>query len=408
MAETSLDIVVIGGGPGGYVAAIRAAQLGLKAAVVEREHLGGICLNWGCIPTKVLLRASEIHHLLHNLEPLGFSAKEVSFDIARVVAHSRKVAKQLNAGVGYLLKKNKVPVFEGHGRLGGRAGDGRRTVAVEADGKPAAELTARHVILATGARPRTLPGLEPDGKLVWTYKEAMVPKTMPKSVLVVGSGAIGIEFASFYRDMGAEVTVVEILERVLPFEDEEISALARQAFEKQGMKIHTGATVTALKKGRNRVTATLEGGDGRFEVTAARVILAVGITGNVDGPGRERPCGGEPVARERRARRLGHRRSRRPALARPQGDARRRRLRRADRGRVRDAPPGCFPDSELHLLPAPGGERGAHRGGGEGEGPRGPGRPLSLSCERQGPGPSPRGWSRPCSTSGPGSSWALT
>jgi dihydrolipoamide dehydrogenase len=285
MAETSLDIVVIGGGPGGYVAAIRAAQLGLKAAVVEREHLGGICLNWGCIPTKVLLRASEIHHLLHNLEPLGFSAKEVSFDIARVVAHSRKVAKQLNAGVGYLLKKNKVPVFEGHGRLGGRAGDGRRTVAVEADGKPAAELTARHVILATGARPRTLPGLEPDGKLVWTYKEAMVPKTMPKSVLVVGSGAIGIEFASFYRDMGAEVTVVEILERVLPFEDEEISALARQAFEKQGMKIHTGATVTALKKGRNRVTATLEGGDGRFEVTAARVILAVGITGNVDGIG---------------------------------------------------------------------------------------------------------------------------
>ena len=287
MAETSFDIVVIGGGPGGYVAAIRASQLGLKAAVVEREHLGGICLNWGCIPTKALLRAAEIRHTLANLESFGLSASEVTVDIARVVKRSREVAAQLNAGVGYLLKKNKVPVFDGSGRLGAAAGNGRRTVAVEKDGKAVAELSARHVIVATGARPRTLPGLIPDGKLIWTYKEAMVPEAMPDSVLVVGSGAIGIEFASFYRDMGAAVTVVEVLDRVLPLEDEEISALARAAFERQGMEIHTGATVKALNKGKDRVTATVETGDGTRTVTAARVILAVGIVGNVENIGLE-------------------------------------------------------------------------------------------------------------------------
>ncbi len=287
MAETSFDVAVIGGGPGGYVAAIRAAQLGLETAVVEREDLGGICLNWGCIPTKALLRASEIHHLLQNLDEFGFSVRDVRFDMARVVARSRKVAQQLSSGVGYLLKKNKVPVFDGHGRLEGRARDGRRKVAVEKEGKSVAELSARHVILATGARARTLPGLEPDGTYVWTYKEAMVPDAMPKSVLVVGSGAIGIEFASFYRDMGADVTVVEILERILPAEDEEISDLARTAFEKQGMKIHTGATVKGLKKGRKGVTATVAAKDKTFEVAAERVILAVGIVGNVEGNGIE-------------------------------------------------------------------------------------------------------------------------
>jgi dihydrolipoamide dehydrogenase len=281
MAETRFDVVIVGAGPGGYVAAIRAAQLGLTAAVVEREHLGGICLNWGCIPTKALLRCAEIHHLLNHLDRYGFAAKDVSFDLAKVVKRSRMVANRLSKGVGHLLKKNKVPVFDGSGRL---AGAGK--VAVEKDGEVAA-LRAEHVILATGARARTLPGLEPDGKLVWTYKEAMLPDKMPKSVLVVGSGAIGIEFASFYRDMGAEVTVVEVLDRVLPVEDAEISELARKAFVKQGMKIHTSATVKALKKGRGSVTATVEGDGKSEEVKAERVILAVGITGNVEGIGLE-------------------------------------------------------------------------------------------------------------------------
>src|SRR6185312_7123678 len=238
MADTSFDIIVIGGGPGGYVAAIRAAQLGMKTAVIEREHLGGICLNWGCIPTKALLRSSEINHLLHNLDQFGFSAKDIRYDTKKVVERSRKVAKQLANGVGFLLKKNKVTVLDGEGRLAGKG-----KVAVAKNGKAVAELTAKSIVIASGARARSLPGLEPDGKLVWTYKEAMVPEAMPKSVLVVGSGAIGIEFASFYRNMGAEVTVVEVLDRVVPAEDEEISAFARKAFEKQGIAIHTGAAV---------------------------------------------------------------------------------------------------------------------------------------------------------------------
>src|SRR5579875_3832926 len=209
MAETSFDLVVLGGGPGGYVAAIRAAQLGLKTALVEREHLGGICLNWGCIPTKALLRSAEIHHLLHHLDAYGFAVGEIRYDAQKLVARSRAIAQRLSNGVAYLLRKNRVTVFDGHGRLAGR---GR-----------VAELAAAHVILATGARARTLPGLEPDGARIWTYKEAMVPAAIPRSLLVVGAGAIGIEFASFYRDMGAQVTVVEALERVLPSEDEEIS-----------------------------------------------------------------------------------------------------------------------------------------------------------------------------------------
>src|SRR6201987_6233009 len=280
MPETSYDLIVLGGGPGGYVAAIRAAQLGLKTALVEREHLGGICLNWGCIPTKALLRSSEIYHLLHHLDDFGFSAKDINFDAAKVVARSRAVAKQLSNGVAYLLRKNKVTVLDGHGRL---AGKGR--LAVTKDGNPVAELAAEHIVLATGARARSLPGLEPDGERVWTYKEARVPPGIPKSLLVVGSGAIGIEFASFYHDMGAEVTVVEVLDRVLPVEDEEISAFARKSFEKQGIKIHTSATVKALKRGRGNVTAQIEAGGKTLEVTAERVILAVGITGNVEGIG---------------------------------------------------------------------------------------------------------------------------
>ncbi|HVM77768.1 MAG TPA: dihydrolipoyl dehydrogenase [Stellaceae bacterium] len=283
MADTSFDIIVVGGGPGGYVAAIRAAQLGMKTAVVEREHLGGICLNWGCIPTKALLRTSEINHLLQHLGDYGFSAKEVSFDFKKIIERSRKVAKQLSNGVAFLMRKHKIAVFDGHGTL---LGGGK--LAVAKDGKPVAELQAKHIVLATGARARSLPGLEPDGKLVWTYKEAMVPERLPKSLLVVGSGAIGIEFASFYRNLGSEVTVVEVLPRVLPVEDEEISAFARKAFEKQGMKIHTGTTVKALKKGADSVTATLAAGDKSAEVTAERVILAVGIVGNVESIGLEK------------------------------------------------------------------------------------------------------------------------
>jgi dihydrolipoamide dehydrogenase len=277
MAEASFDLIVLGGGPGGYVAAIRAAQLGMKTALVERDQLGGICLNWGCIPTKALLRASEIYHLLHRLDEFGFSAKDIRFDAGKVVARSRAVAKRLSEGVAYLLRKNKVTVFDGHGRLTGK---GR--LAVEKDGALVGELASEHIVLATGARARALPGLEPDGERVWTYKEAMVPTAIPKSLLVVGSGAIGIEFASFYFDMGAEVTVVETLDRILPVEDEEISAFVRKSFEKQGIKIHTSATVAALEQNGTNLTARIKGGGQGAEVKAERVILAVGIIGNVE------------------------------------------------------------------------------------------------------------------------------
>ena len=221
MADKQFDLVVVGGGPGGYVAAIRAAQLGMKAALVEREHLGGICLNWGCIPTKALLRTSEINHLLAGLDDYGFSVGEVSFDLERIVKRSRQVAGQLSRGVAHLLRKNKVTVIDGAGRL---AGKGR--VSVEKDGQVAETVSAPHIVLATGARARSLPNLEPDGKTIWTYKEAMVPEELPKSLLVIGSGAIGIEFASFYSDLGVPVTVVERVERILPVEDPEISELA--------------------------------------------------------------------------------------------------------------------------------------------------------------------------------------
>jgi dihydrolipoamide dehydrogenase len=282
MTETNFDIVIIGGGPGGYVAAIRAAQLGMKTAVVESTHMGGICLNWGCIPTKALLRSSEIYHLVNNLETFGLSAKDVKFDLSKIVKRSRDVSAQLTKGISGLMKKNKVTVIDGRGKLAGKG-----KVLVEKDGKKVSELTAKHIILATGARARTLPGLEPDGKLVWTYREAMVPESMPKSLLVVGSGAIGIEFASFYRTMGADVTVVEVMDRVLPVEDEEISKLAQKAFEKQGMKIHTKTTVKSLKKGKDNVTVTLEADGKTSEVTVDRVILAVGIVGNVENLGLE-------------------------------------------------------------------------------------------------------------------------
>src|SRR5215475_10535728 len=238
MADTSFDIIIVGGGPGGYVAAIRAAQLGMKTAVVEREHMGGICLNWGCIPTKALLRTSEIFGLMKHADAFGLSVKDVSYDAKKVVERSRKVANQLSNGVKGLMRKNKITVFDGAAKL---AGSGKLAVAL--NDKSNTTLTYKNMILATGARARQLPGLESDGKLVWTYKEAMIPPEFPKSLLVVGSGAIGIEFASFYRTLGAEVTVAEVVDRILPVEDEEVSAFAKRAFEKQGMKIFTGATV---------------------------------------------------------------------------------------------------------------------------------------------------------------------
>lgn len=282
MTAEEYDVIIIGGGPGGYVAAIRAAQLKMKVALVEANHLGGICLNWGCIPTKALLRTSEINHLLNNASEFGFNIKDYSYDFKKVIKRSRDVAAQLSKGVQHLLKKNKVTVFDGFGTL---AGQGK--VAVEKDGKKTGELTGKHIILATGARARTLPGLEPDGKLIWTYKEAMVPEDMPKSVLVVGSGAIGIEFASFYHNMGAEVSVIEIMDRIVPAEDEEISAFARKQFEKQGMTIETGAKVTKLDKGKNNVTVHIDKGGKTEKLTVDRVIMAVGIVGNIEDIGLE-------------------------------------------------------------------------------------------------------------------------
>ncbi len=279
MADAEFDLVVIGGGPGGYVAAIRAAQLGLRAALVEREHLGGVCLNWGCIPTKALLRASEINHLLGGLDNFGFSAKEVAFDAKKVVARSRAVAKRLSRGVGFLLKKNGVTVFDGAGRLSGGG-----AVAIEKKDGGIAEISAPHIVLATGARPRALPDVRPDGERIWTYREAMVPEAIPGSVLVIGAGAIGVEFASFYRDMGAEVTLVEALDRILPVEDAEISGFVRKAFEKQGMAVHAATTVTGLDKRGASLAATLDPGG---EIAVDKVVLAVGIVGNVEDLGFE-------------------------------------------------------------------------------------------------------------------------
>ncbi|MCK6442113.1 dihydrolipoyl dehydrogenase [Elstera cyanobacteriorum] len=288
MADTKFDLIVVGGGPGGYVAAIRASQLGMKVALVEREHLGGICLNWGCIPTKALLRSSEIFNFIKHAKDFGLEVKgEVSAVLPKIVERSRKVAGQLSGGVKGLLKKNKVTVFDAFGKLAGKAGADRKVALVGKDGAATGEITAPHVILATGARARVLPGLEPDGKFIWTYKEALVPDVMPKSLLVVGSGAIGIEFASFFRTLGAEVTVVEMVDRILPAEDEEISAFAKKSFEKQGMKILTGAVTKGVTKGATNVTVTVEQSGKTQQITVDRVIVAAGIVGNVENIGLE-------------------------------------------------------------------------------------------------------------------------
>ena len=291
MADTSFDIIVIGAGPGGYVTAIRAAQLGFKTAIVERDFLGGICSNWGCIPTKALLRSAEIFHYMQHAKDYGLSAEKVSFDPAAVIKRSRAVAGRMNNGVGFLMKKNKIPVIWGEAVIDA---PGKITVKASKTEAPKGALgpgsyQAKHIIIATGARPRVFPGLEPDKKLVWTYFEAMNPDRMPKSLLVIGSGAIGVEFASFYRTMGAEVTIVEVLPQILPVEDAEIAAFARKQFEKQGIKILTGAKVTKLDRKADSVTATIDDGKGgSSQLTVDRVISAVGVVGNVENLGLEK------------------------------------------------------------------------------------------------------------------------
>src|SRR5713226_8728902 len=290
MADTSFDIIIIGSGPGGYVTAIRAAQLGFRTAIVERDYLGGICLNWGCIPTKALLRSAEVFHYFQHAKDYGLSSEKVGYDAKAVVQRSRAVAKRLNDGVGFLMKKNKVQVIWGEASIDA---PGKVTVKPREGGPKGAlgpgPYQAKHVILATGARPRVLPGIEPDQKLIWTYFEAMVPEKIPKSLLVIGSGAIGIEFASFFRTLGSDVTVVEVLPQILPVEDAEIAALARKSFEKQGIKILTGAKVTAVEKKGTSVVAQVEDGKGQKQsIAVERVISAVGVTGNVEGLGLEK------------------------------------------------------------------------------------------------------------------------
>ncbi len=283
----SFDLIIIGAGPGGYVTAIRASQLGLKTAIVERENLGGVCLNWGCIPTKALLKSGEIYEQLGHLEGYGLSVQGRSYDFTKVIERSRAVAKQLSSGVAFLMKKHKVEVIDGSARL--EKGQGAPAVVVDLKAGGTRKLAAKSVILATGARARVIPavGLEPDGDRIWTYREAMVPKTAPKTLLVVGSGAIGIEFASFYRALGSDVTVIEALPRILPVEDEEVSKAAHKAFEKRGMKFRVGAKVTKLAKTTSGVTLELEAGGKAETLTADVAIVAVGIDGNVEGLGLE-------------------------------------------------------------------------------------------------------------------------
>ncbi len=282
MASKNFDMIVIGAGPGGYVAAIRGAQLGLKVAIVEREHMGGICLNWGCIPTKAMLRSAEVFHLMERAKDFGLKAEGIGFDIDAVVKRSRGVAKQLSSGVAFLMKKNKVAVFMGEATLPAKG-----KVSVKGE-KGVEQLTAKNIVLATGARARELPGLEGDGKRVWTYKDALVPPHMPKKLLVIGSGAIGIEFASFYNTLGADTTVVEVMDRVLPVEDAEISAFAKKQFVKQGMTIMEKSTVKKLDRGKDKVTAHIEVGGKVTTEDFDTVISAVGIVGNVENLGLEK------------------------------------------------------------------------------------------------------------------------
>lgn len=282
MSAKKFDLCIIGAGPGGYVAAIRAAQLGLKVAIVEANHLGGICLNWGCIPTKALLKSSEVNHLLHNLNDFGFSAQNVKFDFKKVIERSRSVSKRLSSGIAGLMKKNKIEVIDGFAKF-----LDNKKISVSKDNKEVTQVEASYFIIATGARARVIKGMEPDGENIWTYREAMTPKELPKSILVVGSGAIGVEFASFYKNMGVDVTIIEMADNILPVEDIEISKLARKSFEKQGIKIHSSAALKSLKKGKGSVTATVEIKGKNQEIKAQKVIMAVGIVANVENIGLE-------------------------------------------------------------------------------------------------------------------------
>ncbi|MDA9231053.1 dihydrolipoyl dehydrogenase [Rickettsiales bacterium] len=275
-----VDLCVIGAGPGGYVAAIRAAQLGLKTIIIEDNHLGGICLNWGCIPTKALLRSSEINHLLHNLDQFGFSAKDIKFDFNKIIERSRKVSKQLSSGIAGLLKKNKIEVIDGFGKI-----SAQKNVEVSKNNEVIANINAKNIIIATGARARQIKGLESDSEFIWSYREAMTPKSLPKSILVVGSGAIGVEFASFYNNMGVDVTIVEMAKNILPVEDEEISKLARKSFEKQGIKIHSSANLKKINKNKDSVTAIVEIDGKEQKIEAQKAIMAVGIVPNVENIG---------------------------------------------------------------------------------------------------------------------------
>lgn len=279
---SNFDCIVIGAGPGGYVAAIRAAQLGLKTAVIEKQHLGGICLNWGCIPTKALLKCSEVNHLLHNLDQYGFSADNIKFDFAKIIQRSRDVAAKLSSGIAHLLKKNKIEVIMGEAKILGKG-----AIQVTQGGK-INNISAKNIIIATGARARVIPGFESDSEFVWTYKEAMTPKAMPKSLIVVGSGAIGVEFASFYRNMGAEVTLVEMFERILPAEDAEIAEIAHKSFIKQGMKIHTSSQITKISKGKNDLSATLLCNGQEQIIKAEKILMAVGVVANTENLGLEK------------------------------------------------------------------------------------------------------------------------
>ena len=385
MAAKSFDLVVIGAGPGGYVAAIRGAQLGMSVAIVEREHLGGICLNWGCIPTKAMLRSSEVFHLMHRAKEFGLKADNVSYDLDEVVKRSRKVAGQLSGGIGHLMKKNKVTVFMGEATIPAK---GKVTVKTD---KGTEELTGKNIILATGARARTLPGLEADGDLVWTYKHALQPKHMPKKLLVIGSGAIGIEFASFYNTLGADTTVVEVMDRVLPVEDAEISAFAKKAFEKQGMKIMQKAMVKQLDRGKGKVTAHIEVGGKVEKHEFDTVISAVGIVGNVENLGLEALgvkidrthvvtdefCrtgvdGLYAIGDVAGAPWLAHKASHEGVMV-------------ADLIAGKHAHP-VKPEihRRLHLLPPAGGLRWLYRGQGQGTGLSDQGRPLPLHRQRQG------------------------
>lgn len=280
--SSDFDLVVIGAGPGGYVAAIRAVQLGIKTAIIEKSHLGGICLNWGCIPTKALLRCSEINHLLHNLDQYGFSAENIKFDFEKIIKRSRDISGKLNSGISHLLKKNKVEVIMGEAKL-----IDKNNIQIKSEDQET-KVKAKNIIIATGARARIIPGFEPDGDFIWTYKEALTPKKMPESLIVVGSGAIGVEFASFYRNMGAKVTLIELFERILPAEDEEIAAIAHKSFKDQGIEIYTSSQVTKVEKNKNDLTATVMINGKEQKITAEKILMAVGVVANTENLGLEK------------------------------------------------------------------------------------------------------------------------